>query len=157
MIFDIGIYQLDIDVEKTAAFYRTDGGITCDCAGCRNYVKAVEELPADVLQFFRQFGVDPAKPIEVSATPAIDEDSVYYGGFYYVCGIFLRDTEPWIQTAEKEFRFDQQCWVDLDDHRSVFFMKPRWGILDENFPTPVIQMEIGFTLPWVLDEPNPYT
>lgn len=157
MIFDIGIYQLDVDVEKTAAFYRADGDITCDCAGCRNYAKAVAELPASVAQFFHQFGIDPAKPIEVSATPAVCEDFVYYSGFYYICGTYQENKEHRTPDAEKEAQFNQPSWMDLDDDRSVYFIKPRWGVLDNNFPTPVIQMEIGFTLPWVLDEPNPYT
>ena len=40
------------------------------------------------------------------------------------------------------------------DHFAYFPSK--CGLVDEDFPTPVIQLEIQGNIPWVLNEPNPY-
>ena len=155
MRFKIGIYGLDVDVERTSRFYQEDGGITCDCDGCRNFVLAVTQLPGYVQSFLRQFGIDPTKPAEISAVYALSDDSIFYNGFYHISGTILKGTEPWIQIDQKHFALDQQYTIELDNHHSVFFTGDV-HLLEENFPTPALQIEIQFTLPWVLPEPNSY-
>ena len=39
------------------------------------------------------------------------------------------------------------------DHFAYFPSK--CGLVDEDFPTPVIQLEIQGNIPWVLNEPDP--
>ena len=69
MIFRFGDYTLDIDVERTRAFYaRPDIEITsekCSCAGCQNYDKAILEAPAAVLSFFESLGIDSLDIVEM--------------------------------------------------------------------------------------------
>ena len=155
MPFKIGIYELDVDVERTRRFYQEHSGITCDCAGCRNFTQAVALLPDAVQDFLRQFGIDPAKPAEISAVYAPSDDSIFYDGFYHISGTILSGTNPWIQIDHKHFALDQQCLIKLDDENTVFFTGDV-HLLEENFPTPAFQIEIQFTLPWVLPEPNSY-
>ena len=155
MIIDLGIYQLDIDPERTAAFYAEADGISCDCDGCRNYAKAVAVLPSPVLELFRQFGIDPAKPAEVYVNSAPTQDTAGYGGFYHVCGTVLEGKSPWIKVDGKHFRFDEQYRVDLCDGYSIF-ITDEIHLLEEGFPHPVIQIEIDFLLPWVLPITKPY-
>lgn len=156
MILDIGIYQLDVDVERTAQFYRSAEGIRCDCDGCRNYAKAVLSLPIAVQHFFQQFGIDPAKPAEVYVNDAPSANSVHYGGFYHVCGTVLKGTDPWIPVGNGGYILDEQCLIQLNDECSFFISSDRIDLLDEHFPKPVLQIEIVFILPWVLDKANPY-
>lgn len=155
MIFDIGIYQLDIDAEKTKLFYTNADGIGCDCDGCRNYAQAVKSLPSPVLQFFHQFGIDPEKPAEVYANYAPSKDTVHYGGFYHVCGTILAGTEPWVYVDPNCYHLDDQYQIQLSNDHSVYITQ-QIHLLENGFPQPVIQIEIVFIMPWVLNEPNPY-
>ena len=69
MIFRFLNYVLDIDVERTRAFYsRTDIltiGEQCECINCQNFDKAILTVPDSVLDFLRSLGIDPQKLIEV--------------------------------------------------------------------------------------------
>lgn len=156
MIIDLGIYQLDIDAERTAAFYSSADGIGCDCDGCQNYAQAVSFLPEPVLRFLQQFGIDPAKPAEVYIHYAPSRDTAFYGGFYHVCGRILKGTNPWIQTGKKSFSLDERYRVHLSENCSVF-ITDEIQLLEDGFPAPVVQIEIEFILPWVLQIPNTYT
>ena len=153
--FKLGIYEIDVDIDRTSRFYRETDGITCDCDGCRNFSLAVAQLPDTVQNFLCQFGIDPAKPVELSAVYAPSDDSIFYEGFYHICGTILKGTEPWIQISKKQFHLDQQYIIELDDDHSFFFTGDV-HLLEDSFPTPAFQMEIHFTLPWVLSEPNSY-
>lgn len=155
MVFEIGIYKLNIDVEQTAAFYKNAGGIGCDCDGCRNYSQAVRSLPPPVQQFLVQFGVDPAKPAEVYVNYAPSKDTAHYGGFYHICGTILEGTEPWVQADTNHYILDDQYNIEFGENLSVFITE-RVDLLEDGFPRPAIQIEIAFALPWVLDEPNSY-
>ena len=151
----LGIYELEVDAERTRKFYQQNSGISCDCDGCQNFVKAISQLPEPVKAFLDQFGIDPANPAEVSAIYAPSDDTVFYDGFYHICGTILQGTEPYIQIGEKQFQLDMQYCIELDAESSVFFTNDV-HLLDQNFPKPVVQMNVFFTLPWVLPRPNPY-
>lgn len=47
MIFELGQYILDVDVEQTRVCYQNQRLLTdgCDCDGCRNYLLAYELFP----------------------------------------------------------------------------------------------------------------
>lgn len=155
MILDLGVSQLDIDLERTAAFYREAAGISCDCDGCRNYEKAAPQLPPPVLELFHRLGVDPRKPAEVYVYYAPTKDTVFYGGFYHICGTIRSGRSPWIKIDERNSTFDAACRIHLTENCAVF-ITDQVHLLEDGFPTPVIQLEIEFTLPWVLPIPNTY-
>lgn len=154
MIFEFGVYKLDVDVEKTAAYYASTGGITCDCPGCRNYSAAIPMLSAPIRDFLNQFGIDCSKPGEMSVTHSPDGNETWYNGTLYFCGTILEGKEPFIRIGEREFRLDQRYELDFENG-SVHFIdecnKYRIGC-----PKPAIQAQVNYCLPWVLDEPNPY-
>ena len=57
MLFELGHYILDIDIERTRAFYDqaeiiTDG---CNCQGCRNYSQWAAMLSTDPNIFWRKW------------------------------------------------------------------------------------------------------
>ena len=51
MIFESGVYQLDIDVERTQHFYANEDFEFCTCTGCRNFSRAYHLFPEAVQQF----------------------------------------------------------------------------------------------------------
>ena len=141
-------YRLSVDVERTRAWYaaQTMPGVTCTCAGCRNFVQAVKLLPEEVHVFFARFGIDPAHPAETSWFPSTREEASG-DAWYHICGEILEmvKAEPEqrcgdiIHAAEKfDACFHTECYL-----------------LPEDFPQPCFQMDVIFGLPWVLDEENP--
>ena len=84
--------RLSVDVEATRAYYaaRPLPWVTCDCAGCRNFERAAAELPAAVRDFFCSLGIDPAKPAEVYVNCTLEDGTVWYGGFYHLCGTVVQ-------------------------------------------------------------------
>lgn len=155
MIFEIGVYRLNIDTERTRAFYEHDQWFGCGCAGCRNYVKAVSLLSEPVKAFFEQFGIDPGKPAEMSVLHSPDGKVTLYNGFFHICGSLLEGKAPWIQTGPKNFRLKEAYLICIDEDCSALIVE-ECDLLEDTFPHPAIQLDISFALPWLLDEPNPY-
>ncbi len=158
MLFTFGAYTLDIDVERTRAFYaRPDIEITsekCTCAGCQNYDKAILQAPVAVLGFFQSLGIDPRKPAEVYDLLGgdLDEDGkMYYNGFYHVCGTRLQGEDAWVNVTDEMKHLDEDRMYALDPFFKVSFEESVL-MLHEDFPTPVFQIEIDAHLPWVLPE-----
>lgn len=139
-------YRLWVDVEATRAFYAAHPlpWVTCGCAGCRNFVRAVKTLPAAVTDFFAALGLDPEKPAEVCADHA-DREGCLYGSWYHFKGKLLeggplpgRLCEEWLTLAEGvEAAFGPEC-----------------HLLPEDFPRPGLQLNLEWRLPWLLEE-NP--
>lgn len=155
MIYEHNPYRIDVDVEKTRAFYRGAPAYGCDCPGCRNFAMASKLAPKSVLAFFESFGIDFSKPAEIYASHACGPDTLFYGGFYHICGTILEGKDAWIQTGEKSYRLDEAYSIDLTEDFSIYFTT-EVALLEEGFPAPVIQLEIFGALPWVLDEKNEY-
>lgn len=156
MIFEQGVCKMDVDVQRTEAFYKTGGGITCTCAGCRNFAALGEKLPERIGAFLRQFGVDPAKPAEMSAVYAPDRESILYDGWYHICGTVLEGTDPEKQTGPKQWQIKEEYVLPLDGNGGTVLFQAKRDLLPTGFPEPVIQVNVMCTLPWVLDEENPY-
>ena len=155
MIFRYGVYCLDIDAEKTRQFYENHVYESCSCAGCRNFAGAYHLLPEEFLRFVRQFGVDPGKPAEITAYSSLDGNLTFYDGFYHICGKIIEGKEPYLRTGERTYQLDEQYLINIREDVPVFF-KEQCALIDKDFPRPVIQIEFQCSVPWVLDEPNPY-
>jgi len=65
--FNFGTYRLQVDVEKTRAWYGTYGQIAggCDCGYCRNFAAVVSFFPDEVEEFLERFGLTLQKSVEV--------------------------------------------------------------------------------------------
>ena len=155
MLMELGIYELDIDPERTAAFYRDTGGIDCDCPGCRNYAEAVAHMPLPGLELLRKLGIDPAKPADISTNYAPTPDSIHYHVYYHVCGVSRAERSPWIRIGKKHYAFDESCRIHLAADCDLYVVDNMIMAL-EDLPRPAIQIEMTVVLPWMLPEGNPF-
>ena len=156
MIFEFGEYKLDIDIDRTRRFYETvDDSLGCDCAGCRNFRKAYPLIPDAVQGFFRQLGVDIGNPAEMTAYVSHDGNLTLYDGFYHICGSIVKSPKLFIKIDDKHSQLDENATIKLTADHFAYFTN-ECGLVENEFPTPVIQLEIQGTIPWVLNEPNPY-
>ena len=154
MIFQEGVYLIEHDPDRTRDFYARASDTLCDCSGCRNFRAAVSQMPEALRSFLEQFGIDPAKPAEMSVLCSVTKDKLCYNGFYHLCGQLREGTEPFIQTGERSFQLDQRYVITLDEVQLWF--RPDCALMDPDFPRPAIQLEVIFNLPWVLVEENTY-
>ena len=141
MIFTLGEYILDIDVEKTKDFYR-DYVYECNCDACVNYKLAATDTFPDVSKLFDQFGLDISKPSEVYDMDS-ENNILFCGGWYHISGKIIKDT------ASKSN--EDMCL--LNDNFRIGF-STECTLLEKNFPTPCFQMYIYAHLPWKLDKEN---
>lgn len=163
MIFEVGTYRLDVDVEKNREFYKNAQQITdgCSCDGCRNYFMAAELMPQEVKAFFEMLRIDCKKAAEIIAwCSENNRKALYYGGFYHLCGTLLTGDDCWKENGENEnnqiYSIDNNRMYSIIDGYSVGFSN-QTALVEKDFPTPVIQMEIDFhNVPWVLEEENTY-
>ncbi|MBQ7098767.1 MAG: hypothetical protein IJO05_03490 [Oscillospiraceae bacterium] len=155
MIFERGVYGIEHDPERTGEFYAQSSDTLCDCAGCRNFRAAVSRMSEELRSFLEQFGIDPAKPAEMSVVYAPAKDELCYNGFYHFCGEIRDGREAYIQTGERAFELDQRYIISVNEGEQAWFLT-KCALIDANFPRPAAQVEVFFNLPWVLDEENTY-
>jgi len=153
MLFESGVYKIDIDIERTRNYYENEGQISCDCASCRNFLQAYKHIPAEIRQFFEAIGVSVEKPDELSPNFGYNIATANYGATYYVCGTILEGTNPWIQVDSHRYQINEQYYINPHEDCSLYFSASPF-LLHPGKPSPTIEMQVQFQLPWVLDEPN---
>lgn len=144
-------YRLLVDVARTQAYYRTHPQmeVSCDCAGCRNFAKAMRRLSPAVLRFFETLGVDPGKPGECCHDPGTAE-AVTTSAWYHLCGTIQEGDHP--PGSYEAFA----AWLPVTTGVRAAF-KTACDLLPEEFPQPCFQMNVCYeAVPWLLEEPNPY-
>ena len=148
MLFTFADYQIEVDVERTRAFYESEASIStskqCICDGCQNYDKAILTASADVLTFLRSLGIDPCKPAEVyTLSDDREPDGRYlYGGWYHIVGTIIQ------KGASNGYK------PDSDYDFTVYFVDDRlqMGWVEPNFPTPFLELSIDTILPYMITE-----
>ena len=140
MKVDIGHFKLEVDVDRTREFYKTWHPITqdCDCASCKNYIKAIEVIPENVKHFFEKLGIDMYKEAEVMIPLKVEDGKLMYSVFYHLVGKIMSCENP-------------KNSVEISDGFSVWFSNG-CDLIPEQFPKPVVQMFLYAKLPWLLDE-----
>lgn len=86
-------------------------------------------------------GADIRKAAEVYVNAVNPDGTLFYGGFYYVCGRLLdgNSSEPYILQKDFQISFQTEC-----------------DLVGPGFPKPVLQVDIAANVPWVLKEENTY-
>lgn len=150
MLFELEKYTLDIDVDRTRDFYIHADKITdgCNCQGCRNYEKWAASLSAEPKYILERMGVRLEKTTEVYVNCPNDDGSLFYGGFCHLCGKI-------VQGPKNMRTFEKDAFITLTENFQVAFTEDI-ALLENNFPLPVIQMEILANIPFVLLEKCDY-
>ena len=78
-----------------------------------------------------------------------------YDGFYHICGSILDGPDLYIRIDERNRQLDLNATIKLTPDHFAYFTN-ECGLVADDFPSPVIQLEIQGYVPWVLEEPNPY-
>ena len=161
MISKFGDFAVDIDAERTARFYREGAKSTsewCSCRGCQNFDKAVLKAPKAVLEFLETLGIDPRKPSEAcdAADEIFDDGTIYYWGFYHICGEIIESPDCWMSEAtktEKTAELQRMTMYRPDGTEDFEFgVTDVIQLLEEGFPKPCIQLEFDMYLPCVFPE-----
>jgi len=157
MLFEFGQYKIDVDVERTLVFYESAPIISeaCSCAGCRNYERAVEALPNEVRCFFEKLGVDMKKAREVYVYCKNADGTLFYGGFYHICGVVLAGESAFVPAPTSGYFWDAEKAFALTDSFAVS-IREECFLLEDDFPIPALQIDISANIPWVLAEMNGY-
>ena len=103
--------------------------------------------------FFNELGNDIRKAVEIMVWCSENNgQALYYGGFYHICGELLSGENFWKDSGEINM---SEVYSITEGYRVGFSRQT--ALLEENFPNPVIQMEIDFhNVPWVLENENSY-
>lgn len=152
MIFEFGSYRLDIDVEKTRAFYNRAAKVTdgCRCPGCRNYEAWSDSLLEEPKGVMEKMGVRLEKPAEAFVNGVNADGSVFYGGFYHLCGRILEGRRSSWNASTGCYEVSELHYAELGKgYRAAFTEDVH--LPEDGFPEPVIQMEILADLPWLLE------
>ena len=159
MLFHLADAIIDVDVERTRAFYaRPDVPTTsrgCSCTGCQNFDKAILTVPDTVTAFLASLGIDPRKPAETYSVKGVGEreadGTVWYQGWYHVCGT----VEKWPDFEQTETRItirpEDYYRPDPAFHYEVI-IEPMVDLIHKEMPRPVIQLMFDTYLPYVLKE-----
>ena len=153
MLFELGCYVLDIDVERTKAFYARAEMITagCKCQGCRNYEQWATSLSSEPKCVLERMGVLLEKTPEMYVNGPNHDGTLFYGGFYHLCGTIVRGKDSLTDIEVNKNAFDEGAFVSLTKDFKVAFTD-NIALLEKEFPTPVIQMEVLANIPFVLTE-----
>lgn len=149
MVFEFGSWRVDVDAERTRRWYESEPTVSqcCDCDGCVNYERAADLFPECLKVFFSALGADVKKPIEVYVNCANEDGTLFYGGWYHLCGTLLAEGEDIWQVAEG---------VPFGPRGFRVFFREDCHLVQENCPRPVLQMEMIADIPWVLKKENTY-
>ena len=153
MIFEFGYHKIDVDVEKTRAFYEQAELLTegCECLNCKKYEKAVDFADVEVKEIFAAFGADMKKAAEVWGYFVKEKGKMEYHGFYHLCGRLLEGGFLYQRVADKQYMMMDDCMHVVNENFQIGFAE-EIQLLEEGFPEPVVQLEFSITLPWVLEE-----
>ena len=155
MIFEFGSYKIDVDVDKTKQFYKTVPFVSegCSCSGCRNYEKAVQGLPVLVIELFASLGIDMRCVCEAYVNCVNPDGTLFYGGFYHLCGTLLSGKSAWVPTSPTSSHRGEDMTFPATENFRVSFQE-ECHLLERDFPLPALQLELSANIPWVLSEEN---
>ena len=133
-------WVFDCDVEGTRKAYESiaAGGVeTCECTGCKNFLVQRDSLfPDEVLNLFKQLGVNYKRDAEIYHTARLRPGVHLYGGWFHFVGAIRN--EPIGPAKFDNFTID-------------FITDPT--LADKAFENqPLVQIEITTEISWALPE-----
>jgi len=146
-------WTIEYNKEATQTAYAElpNDTLGCNCKTCCNFMKATPTVSKTILAFFEQFGIELLKPAEIYENYS-ENGRVFYGGWYHIVGNYLTGDDVWQPVNKDPNHKHIAPMFQVDDEFKVGFTKDL-ALVPQGFPTPILQMEVVFSLPWVLEEP----
>ena len=154
MFFEFGNFCIDVDVERTKAFYKNLSKTViedCGCVNCRNYYQAISQVSGKVKSFFDTLGINPQKSPEATWWVTNGDGVAYYSIIFHIVGTLVKSVDIYIPIDDNGFETILENYYEIDKDFKVGFTS-KTVLLEKNFPQPCIQLEVDAHLPWVLDE-----
>jgi hypothetical protein len=148
-------WEIEADVEATAAAYARRGpgaADSCGCQPCRNFAAArAHVFPTRASNLLDSLGVRPILEAEISQTHEIRPGWRHYMGFLHVVGRIVSGEDAWSPVGrEGACRF---CGEPITPSFSLGFTN-RIALIPDCFPKDgLLQVEFTAEVPWVLEEP----
>jgi hypothetical protein len=139
---------VEADVEATAEVYRITSRVgapaDCTCSYCRNLRRAdAAAFPDWFLQDLNRLGIDFRKAAETCSVEITRNALYHYSGWYHFIGNIL--SEPTHPDYAPGQSVPNRFGVGLRTRRDIAFQ--------EFGDRPLVQVEFGGFVPWILDEP----
>lgn len=136
----INDYVVKVDKEKTLELYITLPKVSekahCGCEDCQLYAKQIQLTSPEILNFFKQFGVDPTKEAEVwRAIPNKDGYDTYSADYHFIGFIEGTDDIDWIHIGEASFGLANHD-EDLPS-----------PMIPSTFSKPIVELAVRITMP----------
>lgn len=152
MLMRFGEHLVDIQIEETRRYYQAKMPENdCECPGCENFRRFADACDSRIPQAFAALGVENMRQIyEIIPYHAerAQDDAMGgnpYGGFFPVVDTIV--SESAVNPENSTRRVTDSFALRLSDHISL---------MPEDFPSPMVQIEMWATLPWLLPCENPY-
>lgn len=129
-----------IDKKKTIELFKNLPKVSekahCGCEDCQLFTKQIQHASPQVLNFFKQLGVDPTKEAEVwRAIPNEDGFDTYSADYHFIGAIQGTDDLDWIQVEETSFGFANYI-SDLPS-----------PMIPSTFSQPIVELAVRITMP----------
>lgn len=134
MILEIDGWKFDIDMTAIMEYSSNEAKYHCDCAYCRNFYAAVDEVYPNLRPFLARFGLDIEAPDELM--PFDMENRMDYDGVYVVAGCILTKGDELIQVDDLRIAPEYDSEINHSQLQPCFYLTIN-----------------DIMLPWVLDEP----
>ena len=144
MKITIGLVTLNVDVERTRAFYADHPFNDCSCADCRRFREYAPSFEPSVHEFFRSLGVrDVRQAIEIYHSDE-EENRCSSNGWFHLCGEIEENGNAVTRSVDgcgaESVRINAQ-WQKIGRNFSVAVMDDELDLMPEGFPLPAVQIE----------------
>jgi hypothetical protein len=148
-----------VDREATRSAYdATEIGWAefCGCTHCKNYVAAREgAFPPEALDLLDHLGIDRTKELEVVPYRRVDEKTCFYVGWFQFVGSIRSGADYWRLNPEGGLLNDPSGTEFLGEDFRMGFTARLTRVTKPFRGEPLVQLEFGTALPWVIAKRMP--
>ena len=154
--FTFGDYVIDVDVERTREIYKTLQPVSkrCTCDWCANYQRAVTHAPLQVKSMFESLGIDLERITESAACHQNRDGSWHYDCTCHVRGKLVKGKELTRVVGGQLVTLRSEDAYEVAKGVIVWF-SDECNRVEKEFDAPILQLDFGIDLPWVLDKKAP--
>ncbi len=152
-------WELEMDREATRQAYAdTQIGWAeyCGCTHCKNFKAAREGVyPPEMLDLLDRLGIDRMKELEILPYRRIDMKTYFYAGWFHFVGSIRSGPDYWKPAPEGGLTNDPDGTEFLRESFRMGFTSRLTRVMKPFLKNPLVQLEFGTKVPWVLAKRMP--